>query len=303
MSCNRRGFLKTIGAAMVGLGLTRLEPLRTFAASSVNLSGRPDQSGGGPPTGPYSIDRLRLVAVEAAHRIGDEALAAELRDVCCWAPAATAIRRRPLELQSRGARHFFRDFPGGDELADILLYTNNTTWRSPRFRFDPESLVAQHYALLQRKHAGMRTEVLTPEGLNGRGSRAELGLMLDRETGERLAKAAERAEPMWAALSIFSGMMLDPTDELSGRLTPVLSLSRARDRALARTAGVRYTQIIIGAVQRAIWSDLLDGTNAALPLVQLSAAGYLPLGEEDGRFLLLRAGKATRLTGYRTGSV
>ena len=74
------------------------------------------------------------------------------------------------------------------------------------------------------------------------------------------------------------------------------------DRALARTATVRYSQIVIGAVQRAVYSDLLDGRNAALPLVQLSASGFLPLGEEDGRFLLLRVG-GTHLTGYRTGSV
>ncbi len=74
MSCTRRGFLKTIGAAMVGLGLTRLEPLRTFAASSANLS---DGAGlGGPPTGPYSIESVRARAVEAAHWLSDEALAA-----------------------------------------------------------------------------------------------------------------------------------------------------------------------------------------------------------------------------------
>jgi hypothetical protein len=309
MSCTRRGFLKTIGAAMVGLGLTRLEPLRTFAASSVNLS---DGAGlGGPPTGPYSIESVRARAVEAARWLSDEALAAELSDVCCWAPAATAIRRRPLDVQLRGAQRFFRDFPGGDQLAQILLHTNNTAWRAPRFRFDPEGLVAQHYELLRRvdprlsgrRQSRVRTEVLTPERLNGSGSRAELGLVLDRKTGERLAKAADRAEPMWAALSFFSGVMLDPTDDLSRRLTPRLSLARAGDRVLARTATVRYSQIIIGAVQRAIWSDLLDGVNPALPLVQLSAAGYLPLGEEDGRFLLMRPAGGTHLTGYRAGSV
>ena len=97
-------------------------------------------------------------------------------------------------------------------------------------------------------------------------------------------------------------MMLDPTDDLSQRLTPRLSLRRARDRALARTASVRYSQIVVGAVQRAIWSDLLDEVNPALPLLQLSAAGYLPLGEEDGRFLLLQVGEGSYLTGYRTGN-
>ena len=142
---------------------------------------------------------------------------------------------------------------------------------------------------------------MTPDRLDG-GERAELGLMLDRSTGERLAKAADRSEPMWAALSVFSGMMLDPTDDLSQRLTPRLSLRRARDRALARTASVRYSQIVVGAVQRAIWSDLLDEVNPALPLLQLSAAGYLPLGEEDGRFLLLQVGEGSYLTGYRTGN-
>ena len=34
MSCTRRGFLKTIGAAMVGLGVTRLDGFRAFAARS-----------------------------------------------------------------------------------------------------------------------------------------------------------------------------------------------------------------------------------------------------------------------------
>jgi hypothetical protein len=126
-------------------------------------------------------------------------------------------------------------------------------------------------------------------------------LVLDRETGDRLAATADRAEAMWAALSIFSGMMLDPTDELSRRLTPSLSLNRARDRALVRSAAVTYSQIVIGAVQRAIWSEQLGGANHALPLVQLSAAGFLPMGEENGRFLLLRPSGGTRLTGYRTG--
>ena len=299
MSCTRRGFLKTVGAAMVGLGLTRLEPLRTFAASTVGLSGSAEL--GGPPAGPYSIDNLRAGAVKTARWLGDEALADELKDICCWAPAASAIRRRPLDIQSRGAQRFFSEFPGGEQLAEILLYTNNTTWRTPRFRIDPDSLVERHYALLQRKQAGVRTEVLTPEQLNGSARRGELGLVLDRETGDRLAATADRAEAMWAALSIFSGMMLDPTDELSRRLTPSLSLNRARDRALVRSAAVTYSQIVIGAVQRAIWSEQLGGANHALPLVQLSAAGFLPMGEENGRFLLLRPSGGTRLTGYRTG--
>ena len=288
---------------MVGLGLTRLEPLRTFAASSVNLSGGAEP--GGPPAGPYSIDSLRARAIEAARWAGDVSLADELQEVCCWAPAAAAIRQRPLGLQTKGARYFFRDFPGGDQLAQILVYANNTAWHAPRFRFDPESLVARHYALLERPSTGIRTEVVTPDALNGSGSGANLGLVLDRKTGERLAKASDRSEPMWAALSVFSGMMLDPTDDLSSRLTPLLSLSRSRDRLFARTAAIRYSQVVIGAVQRAIWSDLLGGVNPALPLVQLSSAGYLPLGEEDGRFLLLRLGNGggTHLTGYRTGAV
>ena len=127
--------------------------------------------------------------------------------------------------------------------------------------------------------------------------------MLDRATGERLSRATDRSEPMWAALSILSGALLDPTEELSRRLTPRLSLTRASHRALARMAGVRYSQAVLGAAQRAVWSDLLNDRNAALPLVQLSAAGYLPLGEADGRFYLLRLDEGRRLTGYRTGSV
>ncbi len=286
---------------MAGLGLTRLEPLRAFAASSVGVPGTTEP--GGPPTGPYSADSLRAGAVQAAHWLGDDALADELRDVCCWAPAATAIRRRPLEVQARGAQRFFRDFPGGDQLAEILLYANNTAWRVPRFRFDPHGLVAQHYAQLRSDQSGPQAHIVTPERLNGGNGRGELGLVLDRETGERLSAAADRAEPMWAALSVFSGIMLDPTEDLSRRLTPSLSLRRASHRALARTAAVTYSQIVIGAVQRAIWSDVLDDKNGnpALPLVRLSAAGYLPLGEENGRFLLLRPAGGTHLMGYRTG--
>lgn len=285
---------------MVGLGITRLEPLRTYAASTVTGSGEL----GGPATGPYSIDRVRATAVEAARWAGDEALAAELEEVCCWAPAASAIRRRPLDVQAKGAERFFRDFPGGDQLAGIMVHTNNTAWRGPSFRFDPESLVAHHYSLLQRKQSGVVTEVIAPAELNGRGARGDLGLMLDRETGDRLANRANRSEPMWAALSIFTGMMLDPTDELSRRLTPRLSLNRAGDRALTRMATIRYSQIVIGGVQRAIWSDMLDGVNPAVPLVQLSASGYLPLGEEDGRFLLLRVAEPRdSLIGYRSAGV
>ena len=283
---------------MVGLGLTRLEPLRAFAASSV--SGPEGAAIGGPPSGPFSIESLRAQAVEAAHWMSDSALADELSDICCWAPAATAIRRRPLSAQARGAGRFFRDFPGGDQLAQVMLYTNNTAWRSPRFRFDPDGLVEQHYQLLRRPRSGLRTDVVEPGKLNGRGGQARIDLMFDRETGERLAQASDRTEPMWAALSVLSGMMLDPTDDLSQRLTPWLSLGRKQDRSLARTAAVRYSQIVIGAAQRAVWSDQLGGGNAALPLLQLSAAGYLPLGEEDGRFVLLAVG-GTHLTGYRSG--
>jgi hypothetical protein len=302
MSCTKRGFLKTIGAAMVGLGLTRLEPLRTFASSSTR-TGSLGLSGGGPASGPYSIDSLRALAVASARHAGDTGLASELQDVCCWAPAATAIRSRPLALQERGAEYFFRDFPGGDQLATIMVQTNNTSWRTPRFRANPDRLVADHYHSLQRPSWGLRTQVLTPGQLNGRAAAAKLGLVLDRATGERLAVAANRAEPMWAALSIFTGMLLDPTDELSRRLSPALSLTRAADRALTRAATVRYSQVVIGAIQRAVWADLLEGENAALPLVRLSAAGYLPLGEEDGEFLLLNVGGRSHLTGYRTASV
>jgi hypothetical protein len=286
---------------MVGLGLTRLEPLRSFASSSSPGMASIAEPGG-PASGPYSADGLRAAAAQAARLAGDDSLAHELSEVCCWAPAATAIRRRPLAIQERGAQYFFRDFPGGDQLAETLLYANNTAWRRPRFRFDPEGLVEKHYALLRRPAAGVRTDVLTPNRLARRGDRAELGLMLDRKTGDRLANAADRSEPMWAALSIFSGILLDPTDELSSQLRPVLSLTRAQDRALARTAAVRYSQAVLGSVQRAIWSDLLDGANPALPLVQLAAAGFLPLGEEDGRFLLLRFSEGSYLTGYRSAT-
>ena len=302
MSCTRRGFLKTIGAAMVGLGLTRMEPLRAFAASSVNSTGTAEL--GGPASGPYSIDALRARAVVAARFAGDDSLATELQDVCCWAPAATALRRRPMDVQTRSAERFFQDFPGGDQLAQIMVQTNNTSWRAPRFRVDPDSLVEQHYDQLQRRQGSVRALIIEPEELQSSASKADLGLMLDRQTGERLAASVDRAEPMWAALSIFSGMMLDPTDDLSKRLTPRLSLSRANDRAIARTATIRYSQIVIGAVQRAVWADQLQGANPATPLVQLSAAGLLPIGEEDGRLLLLRiAGRSQRLTGYQTGSV
>jgi hypothetical protein len=300
MSCTRRGFLKTVGAAMVGLGITRLDSLRSLAAGSTG--GATEGIAGGPVEGPFGIDALRARAVDAARYAGDDGLAAELKEVCCWAPAAALIRQRPLDVQQRGAEYFFRDFPGGDQLSDVLLHTNNTAWRSPMFRFDPDSLVSRHYELLQKSQTGVRTIVLTPDRMNGAGARGDLGLMLDRTTGEQLAAAADRAAPMWAGLSIFSGMMLDPTDDLSSRLTPVLSLNRAHDRAIARTAAVRYSQIVLGAVQRAVYADLLDGRNAALPLVQLSASGFLPLGEEDGRFLLLRVG-GSHVTGYRTGSV
>ena len=286
---------------MVGLGLTRLEPLRTFASSSTR-TGSLGLSGGGPAAGPYSIDSLRALAVASARHAGDTGLASELQEVCCWAPAATAIRSRPLALQERGADYFFRNFPGGEQLASIMVQTNNTSWRTPRFRANPDHLVSSHYERLQRSAWGVRTQVLRPGQLNGRGARAELGLMLDRRTGDRLALAADRAEPMWAALSIFSGFLLDPTNDLSNRLSPALSLTRAHDRALARTATVRYGQIVIGALQRAVWSDVLGGANPALPLVQLTAAGYLPLGEENGEFTLIRLNGA-RLTGYRTESV
>ncbi len=286
---------------MVGLGLTRLEPLRTYAAATVR-NGSNGGELGGPTSGPFSIDSLRARAVEAASFAGDGGLADELTDVCCWAPAATAIRKRPLDVQAKGAEYFFRDFPGGDQLAEILQYTNNTAWRTPKFRFDPDSLVERHYSLLQRRPSGIRTEVITADRLNEAEASARLDLMLDRGTGERLAKAADRSEPMWAALSVFSGMMLDPTDDLSRRLRPLLTLQRASHRSFARTATVGYTQIVIGAIQRAVWSDMLGGLNPTLPLVQLSAAGYLPLGESNGRFLLLQpAGVGTRLTGYKTG--
>ena len=285
---------------MVGLGLTRLEPLRTFAASSV---GGPGGEGiGGPANGPYSIARLRTGAVAAARWTGDSTLAAELQDICCWAPAATAIRSRPLSVQSRGFEHFVREFPGSDQLAQVLLYTNNTGWQRPRFRFDPAELVEQHYDELQRSQGSVQIEVVKPGQLNGRGSQAQLDLGLDRGTGERLAKASDRGEAMWAALSILSGTMLDPTDQLSRRLSPWLSLTRKSDRSLARTAAVRYNQIVISAAQRAIWSDLLDNKNPALPLLQLTAAGYLPLGEENGRFLLVQPVGGTHLVGYRSGN-
>lgn len=285
---------------MVGLGLTRLEPLRTFASSR---SGNPgDGLPGGPATGPYSVDHLRARAVAAANWAGDSALAEELSDVCCWAPAASAIRKRPLDVQLEGSRFFFQEFPGGDQLAEIFQYTNNTIWRTPRFQFDPDELVAEHYSLMQRPQIGLRTEALTPSALKERSANATLDLALDRETGERLSQSADRSEPMWAAFSVFTGTLLDPTDDLSRQLRPALSLDRASHRALARSATIRYNQIVLGATQRAIWSDQLNGENPNLPLLRLSAAGYLPLGEENGSFLLLNVGGGTHLTGYRSGS-
>jgi hypothetical protein len=275
-------------------------PLRGYAASTNGIDAG---EAAGPFEGPFGIDPLRERAVEAARFVGDEDLAHELSEVCCWAPAATAIRQRPLQVQARGAQYFFQTFPGGEQLADVMQYSNNTAWRQPQFSFQPKELVERHYAALQKSQRGVRTEVVTPHQLRG-NVQGDLGLMLDRETGDRLAKASERAEPMWAALSVFSGMMLDPSDDLSRRLTPSLSLNRSTDRALARGATVTYSQIVIGAIQRAVWSDMLDGDNPALPLVQLTASGLLPLGEQDGRFLLLQpATNGRRLIGYQTGSV
>ncbi|MEX0786760.1 MAG: hypothetical protein WD939_09000, partial [Dehalococcoidia bacterium] len=204
---------------MVGLGLTRMDALRTFASSTGGSPGVAE--GGGPASGPYNIDSLRARAVAAARWAGDESLATELRDVCCWAPAASALRERPLGVQQRGVEYFFRDFAGnGDQLASIMLQTNNTSWRAPQFRVDPESLVANHYAKLQRPQNGLTMDVVTPERLNSSGVSAQLNLMLDRETGDRLALADDRSEPMWAVLSVLSGTMLDPSDELSKRLQP-----------------------------------------------------------------------------------
>ena len=53
-----------------------------------------DTFASGPAEGPYSVDALRARAVAAAAWAGDSGLADELREVCCWAPAATAIRAR-----------------------------------------------------------------------------------------------------------------------------------------------------------------------------------------------------------------
>jgi hypothetical protein len=303
MSCTRRGFLKTIGAAMVGLGVTRLDSFRAFAASSAGDATDAAILGGGPASGAFSIEALRARAADAAMFARDSGLAHQLREVCCWAPAASAIRERPLAVQQKGAEYFFREFPGGDQLADVLLHANNTGWQRPQFRFDPDTLVAKHYEALQKPQAGVKTEVLTVDKLRGRGVNGDLGLMIDRKTGEALEKAANRNEEMWAALSIFSGILLDPTDGLSRRLSPILSLTRKEDRALTRTAAVRYSQTVLGSVQRAVWSDQLDGKNAALPLVKLSSAGYLPIGENQGQFLLLNLGRGKALTGYRTAGV
>jgi hypothetical protein len=295
MSCTRRGFLKTVGAAMVGLGLTQLGPMRAFAASTVGTAG--ERMPGGPTNGPYSADGMRARAVDVAEGLGDRELADYLRDVCCWAPAAAAIRERPLAVQEKGFAQFFEEFPGGHQLAEVGLYSNNTIWRTPRFRFDPENEVQNHYQLLDKPANGIKTEVLTPSKLNGQAGKAELGLMLDRKTGERLQEAAsDRAEPMWGALSLLSGIMLDPTDDLTQRLLPRLSFYRtASDRSFARNATVRYNQVVLGAAQRAVYSDQLGGANAALPLVKLSAGGYLPLGEVDDRFVLVRFGRKSAL--------
>ena len=302
MSCTRRGFLKTIAGAMVGLGLTRLEPLRSYAAGSVSSTGTAEL--GGPASGPFSITSLRAQAVQAARWAGDETLASELQEVCCWAPAATALRRRPLDVQVKGAERFFSTFPGGEQLADILVQTNNTSFKRPKFQVDPDELVARHYEMLRRPQGTFRKRVLTPKPLEQHGARAELGLMLDRKTGKRLAQTAQSSEPLWAPLPVLYGMVLRPITALSRPFAPHPPLSRARDRAIARTATVRYSQIVIGAAQRAIWADVIDEDNAAIPLLQLSAAGYLPLGEEDGEYLLLRVDdRSTRLTGYQTGSV
>jgi len=290
---------------MVGLGVTRLDGFRAFAAqSTAGPTGNAILGGGGPASGPFSIEMLRMRAAEAAIHAGDAGLANELRDVCCWAPAASAIRERPLAVQQKGAEFFFRDFPGGDQLADVLFHANNTAWQRPQFRFDPDTLVAKHYEALNKSQTGVRTEVVSIDKLNGRGLNGELGLMLDRKTGERLQNAsAGRGEPLWAAMSIFSGILLDPTEGLTQRLSPFISLRRAEDRALSRSASIRYSQTVLGSVQRAVWSDQLDEKNPALPLVRLSSAGFLPLGEEGGEFLLLNLGGRKRLTGYQTAGV
>lgn len=302
MSHTRRGFLKTIGAAMAGLGVTRLDSFRAFASSSTASPHSPIVGGGGPETGSFSVDALRQRAADGALFAGDRGLSDALREACCWAPAAAAIRERPLTVQQKGAEYFFKDFPGGDQLADVMLHANNTTWQRPHFRFDPDTLVAKHYEALQKPQTGIKTEVISVDKLRGRGVNGDLGLMLDRGTGERLEKTSNRSEPMWAALSIFSGILLDPTEGLSRRLSPFITLTRAQDRALSRTASVRYSQTVLGSVQRAVYSDHL-GKNPALPLVRLSSAGYLPLGEEDGQFLILNLGGGSRLTGYRTAGV
>jgi hypothetical protein len=138
--------------------------------------------------------------------------------------------------------------------------------------------------------------VISPSQLNATMSQATLDFMFDRKTGERMAAAAtDRAEPMWAALSILAGTMLDSTDDLTQRLLPRLSFYRsAADRSFARMATIRYNQIVIGAAQHAVWSDVLHSSNPGLPLLQASASGYLPLGEVEDRFVLVRFGRQSR---------
>lgn len=175
------------------------------------------------------------------------------------------------------SRRFYEIFPNGSRLADLLVRLDNTAIDSPKFHAPIESLVRDYY-----ERAG---EAPVPLMLTSDLRSLPQGepLLLSR-FAERLWSAAEATGRRAAASAATSHA------QASARyIAP--AIARSLESPDCRRQRPIYSALIPLEIARygALWATVEDvvGSSAIEPLAIALSAGFVPVGEAEGRFVVV----------------
>lgn len=274
MVTTRRGLLE--GA--LGLAVDRLGP---------------NGVGQRPEAGPFSRDGL----ADRAEALGREAKAfypAGDRRLAIGEEVARAFREGRCQTvpqfgrlasvydQLYWSRRFYEIFPNGNRLADFLVRLDNTDISKPKFGASVDSLVREYYE--RADELAVDTLVLTDP--------------ISLPSGEPLVLSRFAAR-LWSAVEATgrgdAARAATSHAQASARyVAPSIARWLDANRTPGRPVHSALIPLEIGRYG-ALWAVVEDvvGPSAIEPLAIAISAGYVPIGEVQGRFVLVTQSRPT----------